>query len=316
MHNVAAITYNGLCTFEFGIAVEVFALKRPELGVPWYSFKSIAAEGKRSRAIGGVTIEADAGLESLSDADTIILPGWRDHQERPPQALLDALVQAHTRGARLFSICSGAFILAAAGLLNGKQATTHWRYTEALKAAYPKIMVKPDVLYVEAGNIITSAGSAAGIDASLHIVRQDFGSRVANSVARRLVLPPHRDGGQAQYIAPSKPRTGKAMSEVIDWARRNLNQPLSVARMASKAAMSERTFQRRFKAETGAAPMAWLQRERLFLAQEWLETSNAPLAEIALSCGYPSLDTFRIAFKRTLGVAPASYKARFNQKSA
>lgn len=314
MHRVAALTYDQLCTFEYGIAVEVFGLPRPEFDFPWYRFETVAAEARRSRAIGGIVVEADRGLEALQQADTIILPGWRDREAQPPQPLLDALVAAHSRGARLFSICSGVFILAATGLLNGKRATTHWHHAHYLQQTYPEITVTPDVLYIDEGNIVTSAGSAAGIDASLHIVRQDHGSQIANRVARRLVLPPHRDGGQAQYIAPVQPRSGQRMSAVMHWARQNLSAPLSLADLAAQAGMSTRTFQRRFRAETGTAPMAWLQRERLFRAQAMLETDNAALTDIALASGYPSVDTFRIAFNRSVGTSPAAYRKRFSNR--
>ncbi len=311
MHHVKALAYNGLCTFEFGIATELFALPRPEFPT-WYDFETVALEPD-IRATGGLKIQAEGTLESLAKADTIILPGWRDPSERPPEALLTALRHAHQNGTRLFSICSGVFILAAAGLLNGKRATTHWRYTEALQARFPEIRVQPDVLYVEDTGILTSAGSAAGIDASLHLIRQDHGTAIANAVARRLVLPPHREGGQTQFIPPSQPRTGTPIAALMDWARANLSRPLTLQTLAEKATMSERTFQRRFRAEVGTAPMAWLQRERLFHAQTLLETTKAPLAEIAHISGYDSLDTFRIAFKRTLGTSPAAFRARFGE---
>ena len=311
MHRIKALAYNGLCTFEFGIATELFALPRPEFPT-WYAFETVALE-PNIRAMGGLKIQAEGGLESLAEADTIILPGWRDPAERPPEALLEALRQASQNGTRLFSICSGVFILAAAGLLDGRRATTHWRYTDALQARYPDIRVQPEVLYVEDGNILTSAGSAAGIDAGLHLIWQDFGSVVANTVARRLVLPPHREGGQAQFIPPNQSRAGRPMAALIEWVRGNLGQSLSVKVLAERANMSERTFQRRFRNEVGAAPMAWLQRERLFHAQSLLETTESSLAEIAHISGYDSLDTFRIAFKRALDTSPAAYRARFGQ---
>ncbi|MBL1434869.1 MAG: transcriptional regulator FtrA [Rhodobacteraceae bacterium] len=312
MHRVKTLAYNGLCTFEFGIATELFALPRPEFP-SWYTFQTVALEPE-IWATGGVRIRVDGTLEGLKNADTIILPGWRDPAERPPEPLLHALRAAHENGTRLFSICSGVFILAAAGLLDGKRATTHWRYTEALQSRFPKIKVQSDVLYIEDSNILTSAGSAAGIDAGLHLIRQDFGSAIANTVARRLVLPPHRDGGQAQFIPPSQPRGGQTMAALMEWARQNLAQPLRLRALAAQAGMTERTFQRRFRAETGMAPMAWLRRERLFHAQALLETTLAPLAEIAHISGYESLNTFRIAFKRALNTSPAAYRAHFGAK--
>lgn len=313
---VAVIAYDGLCTFEFGIAVEVFGLARPEFDFPWYGFEVISAEGKRSRALGGIVVEASAPLSKLETAQTIIIPGWRDKNERPPQKLLNAIIAAEKRGARFLTICSGVFVLAAAGLLSGKRATTHWRHMPELKAQYPDIQIEGDVLYVDEGNIITSAGSAAGIDACLHLVRRDFGPTIANSVARRLVMAPHRDGGQAQFVAaPVQERPGRSMGTVMDWAQAHLAQPLDVADLAAQAAMSERTFLRRFQDATGLAPGTWLQRERLYRAQELLEVSDLSLDDIATQCGYVSLETFRAAFKRVVGTSPAAFRTRFKNKS-
>lgn len=306
------ITYDGLCTFEFGIAVEIFGLPRPEFDFPWYEFLVVAAEGRKVSAAGGIKIEADAGLSALRRARTIIIPGWREPTERPPQSLLDALVSANQRGARLVSICSGVFVLAAAGLLNGKRATTHWRYIPGLKQNYPEINVEEDVLYVDEGNVITSAGSAAGIDCCLHLVKRDFGSKIANSVARRLVMSPHRDGGQAQFTTqPIFERPGRTMSEIMDWTAGKLAGPIGLSAMAARANMSERTFLRRFHQATGMTPVAWLQRQRMYRAQEMLEISKLTLGDITEQCGYRSLETFRVAFKRLVGVSPAAYRARF-----
>ena len=311
---VAVIAYDGLCTFEFGIAVEVFALPRPEFAFPWYEFAVVAAEGRRSRAMGGIVVEASAGLSALETATTIIVPGWRDRTERPPERLLSAIATASGRGARCLSICSGVFVLAAAGLLDGMRATTHWRHMPDLKRLYPNIAVEEDVLYVDEGNVITSAGSAAGIDACLHLVRRDFDSRVANTVAQRLVMPPHRDGGQAQYVpAPIQERPGRTISDVMDWARKRLAEPLEIDRLAKHAAMSERTFLRHFQDGVGMTPMAWLQRERMYRAREMLEATDRSLADIAEHCGYQSLETFRVAFKRIVGTTPAAYRTRFGR---
>ncbi len=312
---VAVITYDGLCTFEFGLVVEVFGLARPEFDFPWYQFVVVAAEDRKVRAIGGISVESDGGLGLLEQAGTIIVPGWRDQTEQPPKPLLGALMKAHQRGARLMSICSGVFVLAAAGLLDKKSATTHWQHVPYLKVRYPEIRVEEDVLYVDEGDLITSAGSAAGIDAALHLVRRDYGSEIANRVARRLVMSPHRDGGQAQFaMAPVQERPGPTMSEVMDWARVRLNQPVGLAQFAARANMSERTFLRRFREDVGTAPMTWLQRERIFRAQEMLEASDTSLAGIAAQCGYASLETFRVAFRRTVGTSPAAYRNRFTRR--
>jgi AraC family transcriptional regulator, transcriptional activator FtrA len=313
---VAVIAYDGLCTFEFGIAVEVFGLPRPEFEFPWYEFAVVSAEGRRSRATGGIIVEASGGLELLDSARTIIVPGWRDRIERPPERLIKAIRRASARGARCLTICSGVFVLAAAGLLDGKRATTHWRHMPDLKRLYPKIEVEENTLYVDEGNVITSAGSAAGIDACLHLVRRDFGSKVANSVARRLVTPPHRDGGQAQYVtAPIQERPGKTIGEVMDWARSKLLEPIGIGDMAKHAAMSERTLLRRFRESTGLSPIVWLQRERMFQARELLEASSLSLADVSAQCGYESLETFRVAFKRVVGTSPAAYRTRFRSSS-
>jgi AraC family transcriptional activator FtrA len=311
---VAVIAYDGLCTFEFGIAVEIFGLPRPEFDFPWYEFAVVPAEGRRSRAIGGIIVEAGGGLSLLDEAETIIVPGWRDRLEHPPMRLLQAVARASARGARCLSICSGVFVLAAAGLLEGRRATTHWRHIPDLRRLYPGIEIEEDTLYVDEGNVITSAGSAAGIDACLHLVRRDFGSRIANSVARRLVMPPHRDGGQPQHVAaPVQARPGKTIGEVMDWARLRISERVETGALARRAAMSERTFLRRFKESTGTSPIAWLERERMNRARELLESADLPLADVATQCGYQSLETFRAAFKRMAGASPAAYRSRFRR---
>ncbi len=312
--SVAVLTYDGLCTFEFGIAVEVFGLPRPELDVPWYDFRVVAAESRRVRAVGGVVVETDTGLDELDGVSTIIIPGWRDRDEVPPEALIRALQGAYHAGARILSICSGVFVLAATGLLDGRRATTHWRHMATLAASYPEILIEKDVLYVDEGRLITSAGSAAGIDAALHLVRRDYGASVANSVARRLVMAPHRDGGQAQYVPALKVRSGPGIADVMDWARGNLHHPIDQHRMAAKAHMGLRTFQRRFQAEVGSSPMQWLQRERITRAQALLETGPLSLEAIAERVGYASPETFRVAFRRVTGTSPAAYRARFSQQ--
>jgi AraC family transcriptional regulator, transcriptional activator FtrA len=196
---VVALAYDGLCTFEFGVAVEIFGLDRPEMGDDWYSFRVAAIEPGPLRAAGGIRVTTDGGLGLIERAGTIVVPGWRGADEPVPARVIKALRRAHAKGARLLSFCSGVFVLAATGLLDGKRAVTHWRYAERLARAYPRIAVVPDVLYMDEGSVLTAAGSAAGIDLSLHLIRRDWGVAAANSVARRLVVPAHRDGGQAQF---------------------------------------------------------------------------------------------------------------------
>ncbi|HLA32226.1 MAG TPA: transcriptional regulator FtrA [Pseudomonas sp.] len=312
---VAILAYDGLCTFEFGIAVEVFGLPRPEFDFPWYSHRIVAVDQGPLSAMGGIQVLADGGLEQLENARTIVIPGWRSRSEAPPEALLEALRQAHARGARIVSICSGVFVLAAAGLLDGLGATTHWRYTEELARRYPSIAVDPEVLYVDSGQLITSAGSAAGIDACLHLVARDFGTQVANTVARRLVTPPQRSGGQAQFIPAPVSRTPRNdLSGVMQWARERLDQPLDVRQLASRAAMSERTFLRHFSEATGSAPKAWLQHERLARARELLESTELSSDSIAEMCGYRSVESFRVAFRGTVGLPPSVYRERFGAR--
>lgn len=310
---VVALAYDGLCTFEFGCAVEVFGLPRPELGPDWYRFAVAALEPGPLRATGGVRVVADGGLELLEEAGTVVVPGWRGIAAPVPQALTDALRAAHARGARVVSICSGAAVLAAAGLLAGRRATTHWHYVEALRAAYPDVTVEPDVLYVDEGQVLTSAGSAAGIDVCLHLVRRDFGPEVANRLARRLVMPPHREGGQAQFVERPVPpaREGARLGPLLDRMRERLREDQPVARLAAEAGMSPRTFQRRFKAATGASPADWLLQERLARARELLEAGGRSLDDVADSCGFGTAAALRHHFRERLGTTPSGYRRRF-----
>ncbi len=309
---VAILVYEGLCVFEFGIALEIFGLPRPELDVPWYGHQIVAVDPGPMHTLGGLRIAVDAGLEALDTAQTIIIPGWRSHHEPPPEALLQALRRAHARGARLLSICSGVFALAATGLLDGKTATTHWQFCAELAERFPLIKVDPNVLYVDSGQLITSAGSAAGIDACLHLIARDFGTHIANSVARRLVMAPQRTGGQAQFIvAPVSKSPRNELTRVLQWIRENLDQPLSVGDMAARVAMSERTFLRRFVETTGLPPKTWLQQERLNRARALLESTDQSTVGIAQACGYRSVESFRAAFRNAIGLPPTAYRERF-----
>ncbi len=311
-HRVAALVYDRLCTFEFGIVVEMFGLPRPELPVEWYRFSLCSLDDGPLRATGGVRIQARQGLTGLREADTIVIPGWRDPDEVPPASLLTSLRRAHDRGARLLAICSGAFVLAAAGLLDGKRATTHWRYADQLRARYPRIQVEPNVLYVDEGSVLTSAGSAAGIDLCLHVVRCDYGAEIANRVARRLVMPPHRDGGQAQYVAePVARRPAGGLSRVLDWALARLEQPLGLEDLAREAHMSVRTVARRFLQETGSTPHRWLTHQRLLAAQRRLETTDDSIDAVAAAVGFDTAMTLRHHFRRAYGTTPTAYRRRF-----
>ena len=310
---VVVLAYDGLCTFEFGVAVELFGLARPEMGELWYDFEVASVEDGPIRATGGIRLVTDGGLERLAGADLIIAPGWRDLASPPPEPVLRALRDAHAQGARLMSICSGAFLLAATGLLRRRRATTHWRYADQLARMYPEITVDASVLYVDEGDVLTSAGSAAGIDLGLHLIRNDFGHEAANLVARRLVMPAHREGGQAQYIDRPVPRPheGARLGPLFDRMRQRLAEPQPVPLLAAEVGMSERTFLRRFRESTGCTPMEWLLRERLVEAKAMLETTRRTMDDIATCCGLGTAENFRHHFRRRFGCGPAAYRSQF-----
>ena len=311
-HRVVALVYEGLCTFEFGIVVEMFGLPRPELE-RWYSFSVCGLEDRPLRATGGITITPQKGLSGLRQADTIIIPGWRNPEEVPPQELIRELCRAHRRGVRLVSICSGVFVLGATGLLNGKRATTHWRYIDKLTHAFPLIRLQPDVLYVDEQDILTSAGSAAGIDLCLHIIRKDFGTVIANKVARRLVVSPHREGGQAQFI--DKPVGEEAypwLSHLLDWSQTRLHTHITVAGLAKEAHVSKRTLSRHFAEATGSSPMDWITGLRVRRAKDLLETTTLAVEELAEQCGFRSAAALRHHFRTRVKLSPNSYRNRFH----
>lgn len=309
---VAAVAYDDLCTFEFGVAVELFGLPRPELDLPWYDFTVVSADSGPISVLGGVTLDAPNDLGIVEAAGTVVLPGWRDARERPPEELLEAIRTAHDRGARIMSICSGVFVLAATGLLQNKAATTHWRYTDQLKTMYPEIEVKPDVLYIDNGSTLTSAGSAAGLDLGLHLIRRDHGAEVANRVARRLVVPPHRSGGQAQFISePVREDLPRSIAPTVAWIQENLGATISVEDMAENANMSPRTFARRFRDDMGVPPHQWLTRQRVIQAQRLLETTDLGIESIAAACGFGSGATLRHHFQRETKTTPSNYRTSF-----
>jgi AraC family transcriptional regulator, transcriptional activator FtrA len=311
-HRVVSLAYDRLCTFEFGCTVELFALPRPELPVPWYEFAVCAAERGPLRATGGLRLTGTQGLKVLDRADTIVVPGWRSIEERPPEALLKALARAYRRGARLCSICSGVFVLAAAGVLDGKRATTHWKYAQALAARYPRIRVEPNALYVDEGQVITSAGSAAGLDMLLHLVRRDFGAKIANQVAQRLVVAPHREGGQAQFVPrPVASDERGRLARLLDFIRAHPEARHTLQSLAARATMSIRTLQREFRAATGQAPYEWIVGERIGRARELLESTGLAQQAIAERVGIGSVESLRHHFRRRMGTTPARYRARF-----
>lgn len=311
---VVAPVYDGLCTFEFSIAAEVFGLARPEMGPGWYRFASAAIEPGPLRAHGGLQVTADGDASLLEQADLIVMAGWKGAQVPVPDALAKRLRAAWQRGARLASICSGAFVLAATGLLDGQRAATHWRYAKALQARHPSVEVDASVLYAEGERVYTSAGSAAGMDLMLHIVRSDFGVEAANSVARRLVMPPHRSGGQAQFIERPVPQGGdQRLVQLLEQVRTDLQSPWTVDQMASRVAMSPRTFLRRFVELTGQSPGQWVVTERVEHAKRLLEGSALPVERIATEVGLGSLQALRHHFQQQLGLSPREYRGMFGR---
>jgi AraC family transcriptional regulator, transcriptional activator FtrA len=311
---VAVLAYGGAGTFELGIVVELFGLPRPEFA-EWYRFKVCALERGPLAATGGLRITCRHGIDALSRAGTIVIPGWR-MDEQPPERLLRILRKAHRGGARLVSICSGAFVLAATGLLDGRRATTHWRYAARLAQMYPRITVEPDVLYVDEGDLLTSAGSAAGIDLCLHIVRKDFGESVASQVARRLVVYPHRDGGQAQFVDRAVPKEDRPwLATLLEWTENHLGETLSVKRLGKQAGMSERTLSRRFAEEAATSPIEWLIGLRLVRAKQMLENTTRSVDEIAYDTGFGSAPTLRHHFRRCLNTSPVAYRSHFRRNT-
>ncbi|MEJ3749155.1 transcriptional regulator FtrA [Actinomycetes bacterium KLBMP 9797] len=310
---VAVLAYAGMSVFETGIVTEVFGLPRPEFDVPWYQLTMCAESPGGVPVIGGASLRTPYGLEAFAEAETVIVPGVPDVAADPSPPLIAALRRAHARGARVMSICSGAFALAGAGLLDGRRATTHWRYAEQLRRRFPAVDVDPDVLYIDDGDVLTSAGSAAGLDLCLHIVRRDFGAAIANAVARRLVIQPHRDGGQAQFIeAPmAADPDDDRVADSMNWALAHLAQPITVDALARRAHMSTRTYLRHFARSTGTTPIRWLIHQRIQASLPLLETTDTPIEEIARAVGFDTPVTFRHHFGQAMRTPPSAYRRAF-----
>jgi transcriptional regulator GlxA family with amidase domain len=319
LRNVAVVVVNDFHPFEFGVICEVFGMDRTQDGLPAYDFAVVAGEPGPLRSSNDFTMQTRFGLDRLAEADLIALPAvsdWRVGRREYPEPLLAELRAAVDRGARVLSVCSGAFILGEAGLLDGRRCTTHWRYAAELARRYPAAKVDPDVLYVDDDPVISSAGTAAGIDACLYLVRKEQGSRVANGIARRMVVPPHRDGGQAQYVAqPVAASCDGTLRELLEWLRANLNEPLAVRQLAARANMSERTFARRFVQDTGTTPQRWLIGQRILLAQQLLEESDETVDYIADRCGFGNATAMRHHFRIWRGTTPNAYRHLFRVAS-
>jgi transcriptional regulator GlxA family with amidase domain len=313
LKNVAVALVDGVHTFELGVVCEVFGIDRSDQGLPVYDLAICSAEPSPLRAQNGMLLHVPHGLDPLEHADLIAVPAGDCYEDRAfDPVLLDALRRAAARGARVLAVCSGAYVLAAAGLLDGRRCTTHWRHAGDLARRYPLARVEPDVLYVDEHPVITSAGTAAGIDACLHIVRQEQGMDVANAIARRMVVPPHRDGGQAQYIERPLPRTPcDTVGPVLAWLERHLDEEVTVERMAARAHMSPRTFARRFLQETGTTPYRWVLAQRILLARRLLEGTDETVDAVAGRVGFGNAAALRHHFLRSLGTTPNSYRRTF-----
>ncbi|MET8371102.1 transcriptional regulator FtrA [Micromonospora sp. DT68] len=312
-HRVAVLAYPGMSVFETGIVTEVFGLPRPEFDVDWYDLVVCAERPGPVPVVGGASLHTPYGLAELAAARTVIVPGVPDVTADPSPALVAALRRAHGDGARIMSICSGAFALAGAGILDGRRATTHWRYAELLARRYPRVQVDPDVLYLDDGDLLTSAGSAAGLDLCVHVIRRDHGAAIANAVARRLVIPPHRDGGQAQFVEAPVPAgtDDDRIAGSIDWALAHLAEPLTVARLAQQAHMSPRTYLRHFAQATGTSPIRWLIDKRVRASLALLEESDTPVEQVATAVGFDTAVTYRHHFGRLMLTSPTAYRRAF-----
>ncbi|MFS0865851.1 GlxA family transcriptional regulator [Microbacterium sp. 179-B 1A2 NHS] len=310
---VACVVMPGFAPFEFGLACEAFGLDRTDDGIPNFDFRIVTPDPGAVPSNLGFSINIDDDLSFADEADLVVVtPIPREAWESVDERVLDVVRRTVARDAWVLTVCSGAFAVAASGVLSGRRATTHWRYAETMSRMYPDIDVDPNVLYVQDGRIITSAGTAAGLDACLHLLRLELGAEAANIIARRMVVPPQRDGGQAQFIAAPLPAsTSLSLSPVTDWMLENLRLDLSVDQLAARAHMSPRTFARRFKADHGTTPAAWLGRQRILHAQRLLEQTDLALDAIAYECGFGSAAVLRQNFARVLGTTPTAYRARF-----
>ncbi|WP_328989557.1 helix-turn-helix domain-containing protein [Kribbella sp. NBC_01245] len=316
MKKIAVVLMEDVALFEFGVLAEVFGVDRTDDGVPAFDFRVCALrpnEPLRTTSHSGVI--APYGLEELADADLVAVPATTIRDEYPEE-ILDALRAAVDRGAILLTVCSGAYVLGAAGILDGRCCATHWRYTNDFRERFPAANLDPDVLFVDDGNVITSAGTAAGIDACLHLVRRELGAAVATRIARRMVVPPQRDGGQRQYVdLPVPETTGESLQPILSWMVDNLSIEHTVPDLARRARMSDRTFARRFVAETGTTPLKWVTTQRVLHARTLLEATDLGLEQVAAKSGFGTAALLRHHFRRVVGVAPQDYRRTFQTAS-
>ncbi|MFC7722987.1 GlxA family transcriptional regulator [Nonomuraea recticatena] len=307
---------NAIPTFELAVLCEIFGLDRSDIVDPWYELRLCAAEAGPLRTVAGMQIHTTHNLDDLFEADTVVVLGCsRAVHSSPPPSLVEAVCKAYELGRRIVSLCTGAYVLAAAGLLTGRSATTHWMNASDFARRFPKVHFDPAVLYTDDGNILTSAGAGAAIDLCFHLLRRDHGAAVANEVARRMVVPPHREGGQAQYtplLVP--PENSDDLAPVLQWARDRLDQPLTISQFARTANLSERTLARRFHDQLGTTPLQWLQRQRVRLAQELLETSDQSIESIARRVGFRTAANLRHHFGSVTGMSPMTYRRVFRYR--
>lgn len=312
-NTIAVLAFDGINPFHLTVPCIVFGEDRRALGVPRYEVLVCGPGRRKLKSSAGFFIETPHGFAEAERASTVIVPSWRNPEERPPEPLLEAVVNAHSRGARVVGLCLGAFVLADAGLLDGRSATTHWAWADLFSARFPEVRLEPNALYIDEGDVLTSAGNAAGIDCCLHMLREQVGAEIANRVARRLVVPPHRRGGQTQFIEQPMPTDpgGDRLSRTLEWAMRNLQTRITVDALAQHAAMSRRTFTRRFHDLTGTNVVRWLNEQRIAHARRLLEGTDHSVERIADMTGFGTTLTMRLQFAKSLGTSPAAYRKAF-----
>lgn len=311
MHRIAVLCLDGLVAFDLTAPAQAFMLAAKPNGEPLYEVTTCSPGGEPVRTTSGFQVTPDSGLGALRRAGTIVLPGYANLFAPPPEEALAAVRAAARRGARLMSVCTGAFALAHAGALDGRRATTHWAWAGELAKRFPAVEVDPDALFVDEGEVLTSAGLSAGIDLSLHIIRRDCGAAVGERVARHMVAAPHRDGGQAQFFRPEPPSAGGSLEPTRHWALERLAEPLDVAAMSRHAGVSPRTFARRFREETGTTPLQWLLAQRVLEARRLLEESDLPVEEVAWRAGFGTAASLREHFRRATATSPSAYRRSF-----